>query len=827
MKNRFVLPILLIVSVQVFAGDSTLVSYKITLADSSLLFRGAASLTGFWNEWSGKDSIVMTTAANSYPGKDLWTGINDAGCVVKSAWNEYGLYLMMYVRDDAWVASLNQGSGYDYDATHFYFDTLSSYDLVRTPVYVGATALTRSSQVLTIWTDTSNYTVSYQYFTSNWAAYNVPVTVLPQIYGIKALVSYIDSTHKLVELALPWNRLNASWKNNPAALAGRKIGFTAGYNDIDDAKPALSGNVLRWRKYDPFLALNRFQSWGDIILDQAGMDTIPLLIPVLPERTTNRRPALSWSSVKGATDYLLVVDDNADFSSPLLYVNTGTRTSFTPLTDLPYDTLYWKVAGSLNMEAFSKTGQFIVIPSPPVIVPGADTIVNRRPVLKWTKVGIAVNYKVLAGSTPDFSIALATCFTKANDTVFQICDSLPAGTIYWKVSSSCDFNFYSAPDTFVIMSSIPVIPPPMQPLRVTNNQKPLFNWFSVYKAQRYRIVVDTTPKFSAPILVDSSDWNYYTPSVNLPYSIIRWKVSSNYNYLQFSNIDSFKIAEVPDTPKIIAYPYDNTTERTPVLQWRKGTRNTSYRIVVDNDYYFSVPAIYDTVVTDTFFRVPRELPAGTIYWKISGNKDYSVFSKTDTFYVMIFQIPSIVTPRANAIVRPSDRLTWTRSRDPSSTVGYILTFSENQDFSGTVYNVQQQDTFCLVSALTDAGVPVNELMYWKVQAANARGALSGYSSPSSFLIYSLAAGQFRLNSFTNNCEAVPGRSSFVIRYSVKETMKTEIRVYDIRGHLIASHTGIAQRGIHTFNPGIRTSAGYYFVKYTAGNFEKKVYAIIP
>ncbi len=58
------------------------------------------------------------------------------------------------------------------------------------------------------------------------------------------------------------------------------------------------------------------------------------------------RPTFTWSAAAGAADYLLEVDDTANFSSPV-YTAALTGISHTPGTDLPSNThLYWRVTAN-------------------------------------------------------------------------------------------------------------------------------------------------------------------------------------------------------------------------------------------------------------------------------------------------------------------------------------------------------------------------------------------------------------------------------------------------------------------------------------------------
>ena len=137
-----------------------------------------------------------------------------------------------------------------------------------------------------------------------------------------------------------------------------------------------------------------------------------------------------------------------------------------------------------------------------------------------------------------------------------------------------------------------------------------------------------------------------------------------------------------------------------------------------------------------------------------------------------------------------------------------------------VYNNAVEDTFFTIATLIKLDVPVNKLLYWKVQAVNTRGSTSGYSSISSFLIYALSAHSGRLPLATG-CEIVPGRSSVSLKYSIKDQSPVSIEIFDIRGNRVVSNRTFANPGTYTCTPG-RLNMGYYVIWFKAGNVSKKM-----
>jgi large repetitive protein len=58
--------------------------------------------------------------------------------------------------------------------------------------------------------------------------------------------------------------------------------------------------------------------------------------------TTNKKPAFDWNDPVGATGFTIQISKNAGFISLVGTYNVATST-YTPTTNLPLGTLYWRV----------------------------------------------------------------------------------------------------------------------------------------------------------------------------------------------------------------------------------------------------------------------------------------------------------------------------------------------------------------------------------------------------------------------------------------------------------------------------------------------------
>ncbi|CAB1057475.1 Fibronectin type III domain protein [Olavius sp. associated proteobacterium Delta 1] len=193
--------------------------------------------------------------------------------------------------------------------------------------------------------------------------------------------------------------------------------------------------------------------------------TIAAPVPVAysPDPTTNKRPTLSWSAVPDAQSYRIVIDNDADFSSPLVDVGNVSSTNYAVSSDLPDGIIYWRVASIDNQGLqgdFSASDDFTLDTTPPA-VPALtpytpDPTKNPRPTLTWPPVAEAQNYHLQISAVADFQSTLVDTFI--SETSYAVTADLPQGTIYWHLSlvdAEGNESAFSPPDAFSIDITAP------------------------------------------------------------------------------------------------------------------------------------------------------------------------------------------------------------------------------------------------------------------------------------------------------------------------------------------------------------------------------------
>jgi hypothetical protein len=175
----------------------------------------------------------------------------------------------------------------------------------------------------------------------------------------------------------------------------------------------------------------------------------PIPIPCDPDPTKERRPVFSWHEVAGASNYTLAIDTSALFTRPLVTL-TVSDTTFTPLSDLPTGTVYWKVKSDLA-DSYSFVEQVIIQADtvPFLYRYNGSRLDTVRPLFEWEPVASAATYKIQLDTLSDFSSPIVSL--DVADTAFSPLSDLVQGlTYYWRVSCDLDFSVFSPVDSLVI-----------------------------------------------------------------------------------------------------------------------------------------------------------------------------------------------------------------------------------------------------------------------------------------------------------------------------------------------------------------------------------------
>ena len=164
---------------------------------------------------------------------------------------------------------------------------------------------------------------------------------------------------------------------------------------------------------------------------------VPTLVsPANGSSTSDRTPTFSWNAPSGATSYIIQIDNNSNFSSPLVNLAVS-NTSFTPVNNLSAGTYFWRVqarnsAGSSNWSTvWSVT--IITVPGVPTLLTPANgsSTSDRTPSFDWTSSSGANNYDIQVDNNSNFSSPVINASPSSSN--FTPSSSINPGTYFWRV----------------------------------------------------------------------------------------------------------------------------------------------------------------------------------------------------------------------------------------------------------------------------------------------------------------------------------------------------------------------------------------------------------
>ncbi|MCC9078013.1 fibronectin type III domain-containing protein [Litorilinea aerophila] len=260
---------------------------------------------------------------------------------------------------------------------------------------------------------------------------------------------------------------------------------------------------------------------------------VPTNPRVIPEGVVTT-PTFVWDRVEGAAGYVLQVDDDANFSKPVIDVKVG-ATSYTWTDPLPDGTYYWRVAIRRSDKVM---GQWTAPMSftkrslaPTLLSPVGGVVINEQPTFTWapvlTNTGTlrmaAPRYRLQISGDPNFSNP-ATYTTESTTYTPAKRQTLPDGTYYWRVAvidADNNLGAYSEPQSFYKEYLPPHLMEPQQGAAVT--PATVFRWDPIHGAANYRIQIDEDPFFGSAESA-TTDNAAYAATKELKGPLVYWRV---------------------------------------------------------------------------------------------------------------------------------------------------------------------------------------------------------------------------------------------------------------------------------------------------------------
>jgi hypothetical protein len=372
------------------------------------------------------------------------------------------------------------------------------------------------------------------------------------------------------------------------------------------------------------------------------------------------------------------------------------------------------------------------------------------------------------------------------------CQTRTDSLVYYRFTGKLDemkfYNYALSEDTilnhyneiFPTPSLISVSPDP------TYVQKPQLTWHSIKSIDTYRLQIASNKLFSSPIVSIPTSDTFYTPTVNLPYGSIYWRVCNDKDTSHWSNISTFTILD-SIVPLIIPYSPDPTRNRKPVLFWHKVAKASSYNIQINNSSTFSSPIISDAI-SDTSYSPTVNLPAGKIYWKVKSNLG-STYSPIDSFTILNDSIPYLISMNPDTQSNAKPLFKWFIA---SGATSYKIQIDTIGSFSNPYISVPVSDTMYTPSV----NLP-NGKIFWRVSASTNS---DRYSTVDTFTIFKVGT-IFLLNSGDqtglDNLWIKDQNGHISIKFHNAKESSVSFRILSLKGSTVAQlNMGNISEGTH-------------------------------
>lgn len=295
-----------------------------------------------------------------------------------------------------------------------------------------------------------------------------------------------------------------------------------------------------------------FSDYRSIYTPSTPPSAPSLSMPAKNALVTNYKPTFKWNPVimPAGTfqNFILQVDDNLDFSSPIVYETSLVSSSYVPNSDLTANTkYYWRVrvvntSGEMSNWSSVWYVRTAIFPPSNMSPKFGENILSLRPVFNWDDVPGAGKYTIQISKSSNFSTILVTGTPSISE--FRPIADLPAyQELYWRIQAQ-GLNGPSAWSAVekIKMPAPPSIPVLISPLNINiNSYEPLLVWSPSTNTPTYYHVQVATSSTFANIILDgkTSETQYKLPVDSLQdLTQYYWRVRSFNEAGEYSNWSS-------------------------------------------------------------------------------------------------------------------------------------------------------------------------------------------------------------------------------------------------------------------------------------------------
>jgi hypothetical protein len=449
---------------------------------------------------------------------------------------------------------------------------------------------------------------------------------------------------------------------------------------------------------------------------------------------------LWWGQVASAEVYHLQLDDNEDFSSPIIDQTGLTSNTFDASLDNYNSTYYWRV-NALDAPCLSPWSQTFSFrtkyEAPEIVSPyNGEDCVSLLHKFQWKPVDGASQYTLQIAADMDFDNLI---YNKDGLTGVSHEAPLPdhLTQYYWRVRAEDDnVGYYSDPAVFTTTLLPPeTIAPEQGDQDVAIDAT--FEWSDMLQGTQYHFQLADNQGFDPVLLdrefTDQTSYDFTLPEHSTQYY---WRISATFSNCSSSWSQPIGFRTELAAPELVD-PADLSTEQ-PVnimLSWKSVKDGELYDVVVasDEDFENIVGGHLDLPATSLLV---KDLESRTkYYWKVKAENDVSDGDWSDvwefTTGVRGPDVPQLIHPEHRAEMVPvSLTFTWEEAARAET---YNFTLATDDDFGQTVVVEENiEENFLEVKNLE-----YYQEYYWRVQAANDSGS-SAWSEIRRFRTIALA-----------------------------------------------------------------------------------------
>ncbi|MEW6592520.1 MAG: Ig-like domain-containing protein, partial [Candidatus Hadarchaeota archaeon] len=566
-----------------------------------------------------------------------------------------------------------------YSAPYIYYKTgiLENYhtteNLIEIGVYYWHVRAIDNAKNYGSWTDNFVFRIRIWFSVENWAG---TVTATSAWQSVESWSGIVEAQHgfKHVEIWTGAVIAAVSWRNVETWSGTVAAPLAYGWRAVESWNGAVGTVVLGWRAVEtwsgtvttsiiwtaveiwtgtvsalPTVGWKGVEMWGGSVATTTSWRAVEtwtgivkpqipapvLLSPVNGTNTENTAPTFDWDITQAADNFQLQVDNDADFSSPVIDV-VVTTSYYSPGAGLQDNLYRWRVKQFRSGDNSAWSTEWTVridtidpaIPTPvwPTI---GENVNDNTPFLRW-QAPPENSYPLLyyVEISPNKFDITENAWVQADNWTVE--NSLSEGVWYWRATARDNAGNTGLPFTwrdFRVDTVAPAAPTLLSPANNGwKNSYPNLDWTSVAE-NSLPVLYNLVIKYYPSLLLERDVWttsdNYL---VTLDEGTYQWRVKARDNAgneSSWSENRLLRVDNVPPSQVQLLYPENsaNLALGTIPFKWENATDGTGsgvvrYQIQIDNEPSFTDSLVYENEnVTENTYNYTFST-IGYYYWRV-------------------------------------------------------------------------------------------------------------------------------------------------------------------------------------------------------------------